>query len=76
MSEEAAYNFEHNIIILNIGGTEYTTLRSTLQKYQESLLGAMFETDYRLYNTNIHIMNWIWSMQHRLYDICLSIEYY
>lgn len=47
MCEEAAYNHDNNIIVLNIGGTEYTTLRSTLQKYPESLLGSMFETNSR-----------------------------
>ena len=34
-----------NIIYLNVGGTKYTTTRSTLCKYPDSMLGRMFSPD-------------------------------
>ena len=32
----------HDIVNLNVGGTIYTTSRSTLTQYPDSMLGAMF----------------------------------
>ena len=32
----------HDIVKLNVGGTIYTTSRSTLTQYSDSMLGAMF----------------------------------
>ena len=39
------------IISLNVGGTLYTTSRSTLTRYPESMLGAMFGGNLPLENS-------------------------
>jgi len=36
------HSFDHRKIVLDVGGTRYTTSRSTLTKHPESMLGVMF----------------------------------
>ena len=38
----SAYSFQGQVIDLNVGGTRYSTSRSTLTKYPDSMLGVMF----------------------------------
>ena len=44
---KATKTFE-KIVILNVGGSKYTTTLSTLTKYQDSMLGAMFSGRHAL----------------------------
>jgi len=44
----ATFVFHGQIIDLNVGGTRYTTSRSTLTKYPESMLGVMFSGTHDL----------------------------
>ena len=37
--------FHGQVIDLNVGGTRYSTSRSTLTKYPESMLGVMFSSN-------------------------------
>ena len=38
----------NEIVRLNVGGTKYITAKSTLQKYPQSMLGAMFRENFPL----------------------------
>ena len=38
----------NEIVLLNVGGTKYLTVKSTLQKYPRSLLEAMFRENVSL----------------------------
>jgi len=41
-----------NIVKLNVGGVKYYTTRSTVSKYQDSMLGAMFNENHILSNVD------------------------
>ena len=43
------------IVRLNVGGTKYLTAKSTLRKYPQSMLGAMFTENVSLSQTKMVI---------------------